>query len=279
MGRPGIRSDLSKRTTSPRSPAADPSSIIAEKAENRARWPELRIVRETNIAWPGHEDWDRYVNVFGRLNRGIGDVASYGSMALSHVTAQEMGKMLQKKFSKPYEQRRSTIQLHRRIAENFNQFVGRQERYEIEAMNMSEEQSRAREESDDIEAIMARLDRDCDDAAYDILLERKPEPTGIIWGIGIFAVRAGLEKFSRNALGLDLTANDQLYTERQEIISFLEGEDLDTRMIDRTREPHLTVIGTYGIAGSVKLKHVDHPPRVTLDAPRALANNNTPTSS
>ena len=279
MGRSGIRSDLSRKTANTRTPAVDPSVSANEKAENRARWPELRIVRETNIEWPGYEDWDRYVNVFGRHNRGIGQVASVGSMALNHATAQEMGKMLEKKYPKPYEQRRSTIQLHRRFAENFNQYVQRQERNGIEAMHVATELARLRDEADDLPAIMARLERENVDTGYDIVLETKPEISGIEWGIGIFAVREGLQKFSRNALALDLTANEQLYAEREEITSYLRDEGLDTRYIDRAREPHLTVIGTYGIAGSVELKHVHHPPFVTLDPPRGLTNNNTPANA
>ncbi len=274
MGRTGIRSDISiDRGT--RTPPSTP--VVRPEAAGSAgyRWPEVSIVRQANIDWPNNyergADWNRFLDTLGRLNHGKGRAVSLGSMACSYVTAVEMGKMLQKRYSNAFENRAKTRQLQRRFAENYNDFVRRQERSGLEVLYAKAENRRIIEESEVLAELFPYSGYDSDDD-NDLFIEAS-KPSFIGWGVGTFAVK-GLANYSRNALGLDLTSNGQLYNEWQETIDYCRHEGLDVKFIDRNREPHLTVFYTEGLIGSVTLRAEDYPGNITLDPPTALVNIN-----
>lgn len=273
MGRAGTAADILFDERSKVS-VTQPNRLEAPKPAGY-RWPELFIIRQTNIDWPNNqkqgEDWNEFLNALGRLNRGKGKAFALGAMACSYVTAVEMGKMLQKRYPDVYENRAKTIQMHRRFARHYNEFVSRKERAGLEAVFAKTERMRVFEESEAFTGVFSP-DEIGDQAYGDIVLE-VPKPGYIGWNLGTFAVK-GLQKYSRNELGLDLSPNDQLYNEWQETIDYCRHEGLDTKFIDRNREPHLVVFETFGVLGSVMLKAPNNPGKIALDPPAALVNTN-----
>lgn len=264
------RSDLSKdRGHIPR-PAR---SLERQDVRPGYNWPELRIVRETSIVRPEQPEWDAFLSKMGRKVRGKGNVRSLGSMAMTYVSAVEFGIMLQSEYPKAYEKRDSTIDLLRKYAEEFNAFVRKEELAGYQAEQMVRERQLVALESDSEEAILRRLEIEEADE-YDIVLGGADEGMPLTdWRMGTFAVN-GLDTYGSHKLGLDLSGSEQLQEEFNIVRKFFRRSRLNHRVIDDTREPHITFLDTFGAVGALALRIPNYPTKIVLDAPVADVNLN-----
>ncbi|MEO5627482.1 MAG: hypothetical protein ABIQ89_01180, partial [Candidatus Saccharimonadales bacterium] len=203
--------------------------------------PEVRIVRGVNLEVPEVGYLNTLANFLGRRNYGKGTAVAVGSWAVTMVSATEMGKMLQAQYPKAYDSRRRTIQLHRRFAKNYAQFV------ENSAKGVDDQAFRTLQVRHELETIV-----DLDDELDALIEEAAPDVNDTQWVDASFGV-TGFDKFGHSDLGLDLRNNEAFAIETESTISYLAGEGLNTNIIDRSRDPHIVVFETFGSLGGAAL--------------------------
>jgi|AntRauTorckE6833_2_1112554.scaffolds.fasta_scaffold00271_20 hypothetical protein len=252
--------------------------IPKEAQAHKGPWPEIRIVRETDINDIEYvPEWDRFLNVLGRKNIGKAKAPSLGSVFLTLVGAQEMGRMLQAKSPKTFDSRTAMTKLMTRTAKRIEATVSQNERMKLDVLDnrlqaLSDLRLAQLEEPDtlflDLEERAHAVDVDT--------VQRECDPTiDYAWSPGSFTCGA-LEKYSRNEMGIDLSGNQELLDERSEIQRYLGSIGLQTHMMDRDWKPHLTVLQTYDNIGATELYVPEAPDEIVLDRPKALVNRNSP---
>ncbi|CAN5711419.1 hypothetical protein BH23PAT2_BH23PAT2_05260 [soil metagenome] len=249
-----------------------------EAQAHKGHWPEIRIVRETNIDdVSSGPDWDHFLSQIGRKNIGKAKAPSLGSVFLTLVSAQEMGRMLQAKNPKAFDGRTETTKLMARTAKRFEATVSQNEKTKLDILDnwflaLSDLRLAQLEDPDalflDLEGRAHAVDVD------DVQRECAPT-TDYAWSPGSFTCGA-LEKYSRNEMGIDLSGNQELLDERLEIQRYLGSIGLQTRMMDGSWKPHLTVLQTYDNIGATELYVPKAPEEILLDKPKALVNRNSP---
>jgi len=220
-------------------------------------WPELRIVRLSSPIWPHSEDWDTFLNDIGRRNYGKGKAVALGSLACTYVTATEMGRMLHRKYPKAFESRRKTEQLMRSFRRDFQSFVRASERAALKGLPPPATE----------DVILA--EQDLEETITSIAAREQSARESLPWGIGFFTVK-GFEKYGKNEIGLDLSDNQTYYTERDEILGYLQAEGLSTAEIDLSRQPHSVIFEAFR---RVRMLTVGRacPAELVFDPPKALA--------
>ncbi len=264
---------------------ADPVSRLSfiEQAvpqERKGPWPELRVVREASIDDDTDygPEWDRYLNLVGKLNRGKGRARSLGSMGVTLVSAQEIGRMLSTKYPDVYETRRKTKQLGRRVGKLINASFALLDRERIDS-----EFAKLQHASDNR---LAEAENRAG-GVYEPLSVTDPMPHSEIDEI----LRTDLPSFARegyftcgevgifgsNRLAIDLSHNKELLEERNEAIAVLERQGLDKNLLDREWAPHIAPFETFANIGKVALEIPTEMPReILLERPRAIQNENEP---
>lgn len=235
-------------------------SLQTQKRESTelatGRWPELRIIRPVNYEATEALDWDRFLNHIGAKNYGSGIARSLGSMACDFVDAQAMGRMLAKKYRKAFQDRRRTLQVQRAFAKDFNQFVTTQEkaRSDVQFAKLSSPLSPA-------SATIETIEFELVDSAEDITIDLSRLEDAILnlheadiqtdleeprWNEASFVVK-GIERYGKRDLGVDLSLNEQLYIEWQDVRSYLIHDGLDVNLMlshpddkNLAFEPHAT---------------------------------------
>lgn len=226
--------------------------------------PELRVIRGVNLdvdIAPLH----RLADALGRRNYGKGTAAAVGSWAVTMVSATEMGRMLEAKYPKVYESRRKTLELHRRFAKHYQQFV----------------QSAAKGIDDQIFCgvqVRHEIDRlvgDNFDEADELIEAVAPDVDDTLWVPASFGI-SGYGKFASDCLGLNLANNEAFAIEMEGTLDFLKWEGLNTNIVDRDRAAHITVFRTFGNLGGTALTALQPPTMIALEAPRMWVNSNEP---
>lgn len=243
--------------------------------DERALWPELRVVREAEIGpMPGVPEWDNFLSTLGRENRGKGKAYSLGSIAVTLVSAQELGQMLQAKEPATFRNRRRTLQAFRSMQIRIDSRVDRNEELGLRAsrdhFDMVDELRSAQQ--DEPEALFLDLEEavcSSDDAPVTV-------PAESLWTGGYFTCN-DLNKYSRDGLGVDLSANRALREERSELIDMFQGMGLDTGKMDSKWQPHIVVLETFSNIGKTVLTAPEHPSCIYLERPKAMINDNSPT--
>lgn len=261
----------------------------------RGPWPELRIVRKANYEAAEARDWNLFLNDIGNRNYGKGHAKSLGSIACVFVDAQAMGRMLSKKYDRAFEDRRRTQQVQRSFARDFNEWVRAQEKLRIDAQFEKKTAPHANCRNIGLIAVgnelvlppdpTATAHASVEDISYDIELDDallpdleimiSGNPDELRWNQASFAVR-GFEKYGHNDIGLDLSTNEQLYCEWEDIRSYLIQDGLDVNhMKDKPNgnflfEPHASFFETCGPAGQSELQYKGSVPKaLPLDSPHA----------
>lgn len=227
------------------------SLLDSPEALGRSDWPSVRIARTVCLADDlGCRDWNDYLNVLGRVNYGKGNAYALGSIAMTYVSATELGKMLEKKFPKVYQDRSKTKQLLNRFQRDYNQFVRHKSQQTVD------------NEIDSLMFDKIGLEIDVD--------ETDPR----IWGVAELAVSSQIGIFGSKKLGkkMGLYVNEEfIEDEMVNTIEFLEHSNLDTKFIDDERLPHISLFESYqpvvhsGLKGSR-----EKPTTITMDSPMAI---------
>jgi hypothetical protein len=247
---------------------------VAEQRRNASelapgRWPELRIIRKVDTRGVGGAElrgqWNDFINDLSDRNYGKGNGVALGSSALTLVSAQEMGRMLEKKYPKAYEDRQRTSRLHRRFGEEYNQHIRQDGRDRIDA------------QYDKLNAAQARtMEADFDDEDEIMITPVAPNSESLLWGAGRFFVDA-LRPYGKDVFGVDLSSNDLLHEEWSETVNYLSKDGLDTNLMNRHPEtgqlyhaPHLRIFETLEHINSVALTYSEDVPfAIDLAAPKA----------
>jgi hypothetical protein len=244
--------------------------------------PETRIVRSVDITAPGYTgEWNNFLNEAGQLLYGDGNVKALGSMAVTYVSANEIGRMLSDRYPDAYsggcspKTRRQIIMFERKIGK----YIADQERTVTQMMKKIEG------------AEVPRQAKSCDDAFFDDEHEDelgkdehdKDEHSKFhqglaqnkLWHAGVFAVR-GVEPYGRTRLGFDLTdpENEALRIERRQLVEDLFKKELklNTRLVDPYFDPHVSFfVGNQPVAQMI-IPNLDSPLEIVLQAPKAIAN-------
>lgn len=281
MSRVGNRSGLrpERRSRSPRGSSAQ------ELGQQSGRWPEVRVVRHLLYDDPSAEALRRFVDNIGARNYGLGEARALGSMAMTMVDAQAMGRMLNKKYSRAYETRKGTMQIVRGFAKDFNAYVTRDEQRRIRTQNEIADRRRLLddshclvvmpEQSGDVGyCVMRSLAEQaglCDDSTIPLHDPDDPwlddEPDGLPqrrWSPGDFAVRGQLKPYGNDIVGLDLSIDEQLYEEFEATEKHLRCDlGLDTSLMlprDPSQHrfvPHLSIFRTFQSFGAATITESD----------------------
>ncbi|HSX36576.1 MAG TPA: hypothetical protein VLG13_00435 [Patescibacteria group bacterium] len=250
--------------------------------EIRGPYPELRIVRQ--VDYVESDAWNEFLNKVGHDNPGKGKAVALGSMACSIITAQEMSGMLRVHFGdKVFFDRRKILGKMRGLAAKFNRHVelNIQEVVDIRADELEREIAKPAARREDGEISLSPLFFEFDNGvtedfmADDGMEAREDSYTRSTWESGAVAVK-GLDKYSRNAFGLDLSGDRFLHASNNLVKDYFRHEGMQVGMVDPNRTPHLVFFESFPHLqlGSLIMKNVDIPTDIVLHAPTALVNPN-----
>lgn len=260
-----------------------PKKKFANDEIERAPWPELRIFRQVKIEASETADWSFFADRLGRHNTGKGRARAVGSWVLVYASAEELRHMVQQVATS----RTKAKEVQRRLAKQFNQQVAQNQKMKLA---MADVDNSLMAENRIVEA-QAKLDEAKLMDPYGIYFDLEEEVASLrhlsdtlypstdkkAWDEAEFAVSA-ITKVGTTRLGLDLSANRELFDERNFVISFLEDKGLDTSIMqskDQEWKPHLTAMDTFFEVGRVALQYPqDRPNDILLEAPTAHVNIN-----
>jgi len=99
--------------------------------------PLLYVGRQVDLRCGSRFAWHDYLDEIGQRNFGRGKAKAYGSMAVSFVTANEMGKMLSAKLPHIFADKDAARieQYYRQLAKAYRAFVAEQAQVVLEAYN------------------------------------------------------------------------------------------------------------------------------------------------
>lgn len=271
----GSRPGTEKRTSRPVRPTAEE---VPDQQKGRLFWPELRFARQANIHAPDRDLWRDYIDAYGQVNYTKGRSKALGSIACTFVSATEFNKILPPGSMS----RRSAIELQQSIASRFNAMVSQNEKSKLDVADeastvISESRLEALRQAQmaDPEAIFLDLEDDLFESAERLY-------SNVAWSLGHLSV-GSFGKYGFKKLGFDLSDNEALFEERAAVIDFLQRQDLDTSLLERTEwKPHITTFISFAEAGSIVLqtdKKVRAPRDILLNPPKALVNTNQPGTS
>lgn len=251
------------------------SETITQSIQGKTA-PEIWIGRQSSIYSDSyHDDWHIYADKLGRVNRGLGYAASLGSIAVTYVSATEMGRMIQEKYPKIHDDRKKMSNIVKRIAKDLNGYVRYQShetvQEESDLLTRSYEiLEYAREYNYDLDNPLYRYD-------YHELIEGGPKNLlgdfdGRIWGVADITL-GELGIFGRDSLGFHI--DDQIINqERNEIINYLRKDGFNVRKIDRDRKPHVATFHSFAPIPHTGLQvPASSPDLITLDEPKAITNH------
>lgn len=196
--------------------------IFKNLAQKKGLMPEIRFRRIADInSSPETMQWHGALAEFGMLNSGMGNARSLGSIAITYVSANEMGRMISTKYPDLYENRRKTTQYMRRLSDEYRAFV----------RNCGKEI---------IETSFGPMDFGLsdyrDEVTSDYVLNDKR-----LWNMGRFATNnfafVGKDKFA-----FDLNYDEVLREEFEKTIDFIKSHNLNIELIDRNRALHATIL-------------------------------------
>lgn len=268
MGRQGI--DAAERAFYPDMVPLETADSAAVAERDRLAMPTMRIVRPVNsrdgLNYPVLTE---FVDDLGRSNYDRGFALSVGSMACTYVTAREMEQMVadkytSRKFTSDAQEKKFLTDIYRGLAKSFTLFVRAESRLAVQEGFCEVTSTQERH----LDLLLGREPTDEKTDDDEIEVRRSPfQP--IPWGTSEFVVR-GLEKYGPAKLGLDLTGNEVLVREREEVVSFLRSEGYRTATVDRNRDMHISIFRTFGKPLPVLRYEGERPDVVVLDPPKAI---------
>lgn len=233
----------------------DVQALMPDAPLDEGAWPELRIVRQASIeVTPLASQWRLSLDQLGHVNYGKGVALALGSVHVTYVSAIEMGRMLEAKFPKVYQNRRKTRQLHGKVADHFMTYTRQKTQDHVDSIF-------GRIELNNAENIDAA--KQFDDAVSEEVDTRK-------WAVGAFVLDEWMHPESR-ILGMGFDTQDELmHEEMADCLTFLQDEGLDTRFVDRNRQHHIRVFEALQPVATSQLHIPEFPVQIDLLPPKAL---------
>jgi hypothetical protein len=203
-------------------------------------------------------DWHDYLDELGHVNRGKGHAHALGSMALTFVSAKDMGRLVQDKYPKIQDNRPKLKQVVNRIAKDYSNFVRVQSRDVVQ---------------NEIEEMLYNNYATKDDYTFnaeDIDIDPRA------WGPTTFDFNE-YGYFGKTGLGIRINS-DLLDYERNETMQYLKLEKFNTKLIQphprdaqSAFKPHVVVFNTFNPIEQVNLRVPARAPElILLDKPHAV---------
>lgn len=261
----------------------------SDPVRNGLRSPELRIVRKVNYGnIEEKKAWNDYLDDLGEKNYGKGEPRRLSNMGCTLVTATTINMGFQDKYGKDiFQDRRTVIQRMRELAKRFNQHAKGEDRWgfgfmlEVTLSEVDSEfsDSRAAKPDEQTQNPYQQFLTGWSEEERLAILERQQVDEGhprILWAPARYAVNQVLEKVGHYKYAVGLDTNNQIHTERQEVVDYLVHEEgFNPSVIDRNNQrfyPHMTVFMAYG---NSTIDTDLPPPNISFHPPRAIVNINT----
>jgi hypothetical protein len=249
-------------------------------------WPSLRVARMADVEprYAAHE-WGDVLNDIGRNNKWVGTAFALGSVSVTLVPAQVMGRMLERKYPRKYHTKADTVDLNNDVRKRIQSFIRSTQNNAFNLGTREVETAYTTRMSDFVTTTFSNemIDSygtgeyydetgsiataaDSSEVLHSVLTASHAR---IPYAAGAFVV-SGLELYG-HGYGLDLSENDQMYEERIGLINYLRSEEgLDTRQIAHDGwEAHATVFSFLDHIGSAVLKRkLELPVSMDFDAAR-----------
>ncbi|GAC1388263.1 MAG: hypothetical protein NVS1B7_8220 [Candidatus Saccharimonadales bacterium] len=228
---------------------------------------DLRVVRRINKDDPKYKDqWRDFLDDLGESSRPLGRCMTYGSLGITYVGATDMTHMVAEKYPKDFASFKRRPRVFEHLHDNLKEFIRAQSKvefekkiqhiaYQHETHNSFSFISEIEPESEYDDIAEEFSDGDLESITLKIKQLETP------YGPATLAVK-GLELYKRRQdkphgrYGLDLSLNEQLYDERQGILSYLRGmERLDTSIVTPDWEPHAVIFEPHDHLTSVEPHH------------------------
>ena len=237
--------------------------------------PEIRLVRQVSIdssADGNNTLITAFLNEFGSSAYGEGITYSLGSMAVSYVTANEMGKMLSDKYYKTFGKSHpeKTRKLVMDVAAEFSDFVRKEDKVVTKTLSALDSIALgAAFTEDQLREGMITFDPEVD-------LDTTRVNNNKLWRPAHFDIK-GIEPYRGQYMGLDLVmpTNEALRAERQHIISefLVKDQKLSSRYIDKDFDPHAVFFRGFRPISQLALRHFDLTDfEIMLEKPTAVVN-------
>lgn len=220
--------------------------FIVNSGEARV-WPQSRIGRFCNLEDRNINYWNSYLNNLGRLNRGKGSAMAIGSVHMTYVNANEIGKMLSIKYSKVYESSHKAFNLHRKLAKSFINYA------------------QSKQNGDMVQTPFGPIDLSDDQ-------ECSAKINTEYWNYANVR-RSDMDAVGKGATSLAIFPydHDVFEQELEDVAHFLKNEGLNTKYIDRARQPHLVIFKGIQSISSIRMLVPDNQPtELPLDPPVIL---------
>lgn len=205
------------------------------------------------------DDWHDYLDALGHVNRGKGHARALGSLALTFVSAKDMGRLIQEKFPKIQDNRNKLKQVVNRICKDYTNFVRVQSREVVH---------------NEIELMLYRNYATTDCAVPENNFYNDIDPRA--WGPTTFEFHE-YDYYGKNGLGININS-ELLDYERHETLHYLKLEKFNTKLIQNDSrksgtnfKPHVVVFNTFHPIKNVSLRvPAESPELILLDKPHAL---------
>ena len=237
--------------------------------------PELRIVRRVNFdrsITNNNNLLSDFLNEFGEMSYGEGITYSLGSMAVSYVTANEMGRMLSNKYRKVFgkDHPDKTRKLVMKTASAFRDFVGDEDKIVTKTLAALDNLA--------LEAAFTEAQLSEGMIAFDpkVDLDVTRLNNNKLWQPAHFDIK-GVEKYRGQYMGFDLVmpGYEAMQAERQYIISefLVKDQKLDSRFIDKGFDPHAVFFRGFRPISQLALRYMDViDQEILLEKPTAVVN-------
>lgn len=228
-------------------------------------WPMMRMARFMDIDDMEVYAWDEFFNKLGQRNRSLGRARAAGSVALTYISGVDFNKMLLEKYDSFRQSSAKAVKLQRQLSAELREFM--RSNAAIERHNstgrlvmdhyLSVENSMGLDTRED--NFYSAADQV---ASLDLTPVEEDRLGSCVYAKSTLAVN-GLSLYGRNKLGLDLSTNDQLFNERDQVVSFLRASGFNTNHISSEWSPHAVVFDGFdhisGCSQLVKYKHQSLP--------------------
>lgn len=215
--------------------------------------PQIRICRATNLDdVSSRRIWDHYLNYMGDATRMTGTVRSFGQLAITYCSAQEMGRRLANKFDCFGARNfKKSLGVVRSVACDYNKFVRESAAETIQLQNFNLEEANTGGDTSNLwlPSSCQVLDR------YQTLDNER-------------VLSLGLSPKSERSIEKEIAMTEQ----------FLRGIGLG-RGKAAPQVPHLSIVKLFDPLGTVEIKNVPDIPTdygISLLSPHAYVAENRP---
>lgn len=235
---------------------------------------QLRVVRFADYLSEDNMPWHGYLAEIGHENHTKGKAYAIGSVAITLVQATEIDAMLQEKYPRDYQTAKTARRVQVKLAKGITSLIRQQGQraYDDRTENV---QLGAECVDTDSSVIQLREDYELDDTGTwrdsgELTLAERTYLQRHQFGDSTFGAKR-LDIFGRR-WGVDLSAEEQLYEERQTILRDLrKHEGLNISNVDSHWKPHACLFEISDHLRVTSLKegrHFARPSLISFDRPQ-----------